>query len=393
MHATTHAKVHAKVHAIIRASMPVRGAVLVLVALLGAMVLGTAPALAQSELGPPAPDAIVSPAQRGAPAPQVPDVAAPPPATVRSLNPLEVLDIAGDSIASRRAQTFDAGLVPVPPGAATSGGGSQRSGLSTALNILVLLTIVSLAPSIMLMTTCFLRILVVLGLLRQALGVQGVPPPQVITALSLFMTLLVMSPTLDRINAEAIQPYRDGQITDYDQLWSATKQPVRDFMFAQIEASGNWSSLYMVLEYRGVDVSRPEVLTREHVDMVSLVPAYMLSELKVAFLMGFKLYLPFLVIDMVISMMLIAMSMMMLPPVLVSLPFKLLLFVLVDGWALVVGGLLVSFQQPHQMAEVAMALPDLVHGGMQGAMHAGGGAAWCALTEWAGAVRSGGAVG
>jgi flagellar biosynthetic protein FliP len=121
---------------------------------------------------------------------------------------------------------------------------------------------------------------------------------------------------------------------------------VRDFMFDQIEATGNWSSLYMILEHRGVDASRPENLTRADVDMVSLVPAFMLSELKTAFLMGFRVYLPFLVIDMVISTMLISMSMMMLPPVLISLPFKLLLFVLVDGWALVVGSLLHSFVQP-----------------------------------------------
>jgi flagellar biosynthetic protein FliP len=159
------------------------------------------------------------------------------------------------------------------------------------------------------------------------------------------MTLLVMSPTLDRINTEAIVPYRQGQITDYDQLWNKAKQPLRDFMFNQIEATGNWSSLYMILEYRGVDTSEPEKLSRADVDMVSLVPAYMLSELKTAFLMGFRIYLPFLVIDMVISTMLIAMSMMMLPPVLISLPFKLLLFVLVDGWTLVIGGLMHSFAQ------------------------------------------------
>ncbi len=133
---------------------------------------------------------------------------------------------------------------------------------------------------------------------------------------------------------------------DYDALWDRAKQPIRDFMFDQIEANGNWSSLYMVMERRGIDTTEPEKLTRADADMVTLVPAFMLSELKTAFLMGFKIYLPFLVIDMVISTMLISMGMMMLPPVLVSLPFKLLLFVLVDGWALVVGGLMSSFVQP-----------------------------------------------
>jgi flagellar biosynthesis protein FliP len=254
------------------------------------------------------------------------------------LNPLEVLDVAG--------------------GALSRGGGEQtpRGGLSTAVNILVVLTVVSLAPSIMLMCTSFVRILVVLGLLRQALGTQSIPPPQVLTALAMFMTLLVMTPTLQRINTEAIVPYREGQVQSYDDLWQRGSQPMRDFMFAQIDATGNWSSVYMLLEYRGVDVSEPAKLTRADVDMVTLVPAYMLSELKTAFLMGFRIYLPFLVIDMVISTMLISMSMMMLPPVLISLPFKLLLFVLVDGWALVVGGLMHSFAQPVPVVETAMLL-------------------------------------
>jgi flagellar biosynthetic protein FliP len=268
------------------------------------------------------------------------------------LNPLEVLDVAGSTLPASQGRN-----------------GSQRSGLSTAVNILVVLTIVSLAPSIMLMCTSFVRILVVLGLLRQAMGTQSIPPPQVITALAMFMTLLVMTPTLDRINKEAIVPYRQGQVQSYDELWEKGSQPVRDFMFAQIDATGNWSSVYMLLEYRGVDVSDPSKLTRADVDMVTLVPAYMLSELKTAFLMGFRIYLPFLVIDMVISTMLISMSMMMLPPVLISLPFKLLLFVLVDGWALVVGGLMHSFAQPGA-TETAMLL-NIDPGAMQTLLAAG----------------------
>lgn len=247
----------------------------------------------------------------------------------QDLNPLEILAGAASALPDNQRD-----------GTSTT---EKRGGLSTALNILVVLTVVSLAPSIILMCTCFVRILVVLGLLKQAMGTASVPPPQVLTALSMFMTLLVMSPTLKRINDEAIVPYRAGEVASYDELWAKSKAPVRDFMFDQIEATGNWGSVYTVLDYRGVDVSRPEVLTRADVDMVTLVPAFMLSELKTAFLMGFKVYLPFLVIDMVVSTMLISMSMMMLPPVLISLPFKLLLFVLVDGWALVVGGLMRSF--------------------------------------------------
>ncbi|MEL6497491.1 MAG: flagellar type III secretion system pore protein FliP [Planctomycetota bacterium] len=220
---------------------------------------------------------------------------------------------------------------------------TDQGGLSAALNVMILLSVLTLAPSIMLMTTSFVRILIVLGLLRQALGTQGLPPPQVLTGLALFMTLLIMAPTFERVYDEAVVPYNNGEIRDYDTLWVNARQPIRDFMFDQIEATGNWSSLYMVLNYRGVDTSDPQSLTRADVDMVTLVPAFMLSELKTAFLMGFRVYLPFLVIDMVIAALLISMSMMMLPPVLISLPFKLLLFVLVDGWQLVTGGLLASF--------------------------------------------------
>jgi flagellar biosynthetic protein FliP len=250
------------------------------------------------------------------------------------LNPLSVLNSAGDMVTTGRDNE---------PIEESSGRERQGGGLSTALNIVILLTVISLVPSIMLMTTCFVRMVVVLSLLKQALGTQQLPPSQVILGLSLFMTLLVMTPTINRIHTEAIVPYQQGEIRDYDTLWEKARQPLRDFMFDQIERTGNWSSLYMVLNYRGIDTSRPEELTREDVDMVSLIPAYMLSELKVAFLMGFRIYLPFLVIDMVIASLLISMSMMMLPPVLISLPFKLLLFVLVDGWQLVVGSLLTSF--------------------------------------------------
>lgn len=299
---------------------------------------------AQAQVGPPSPDA--------APAAAAPEVFTPKEAS--ALNPLSMLDSAASALPGRN-------------GSGGSSSGDQKGGLSTAINILVVLTVIGLVPSIMLMCTCFVRILIVLGLLRQALGTQSIPPPQVITALALFMTMLVMSPTISRINNEAIEPFRAGEVRDYDDLWNRAKQPVRDFMFAQIEATGNWSSLYMILNQRGVDTSTPETLKRSDVDMVTLIPAYMLSELKVAFLMGFKVYLPFLVIDMVISTMLISMSMMMVPPVMVSLPFKLLLFVLVDGWTLVVGGLMASFAQP--VPEVAAITTQLLSGDMY-AIHA-----------------------
>lgn len=248
-------------------------------------------------------------------------------------------------------------------GAALPGSdGAPSKGLSTALNVMLVLTVITLAPSIVLMCTSFLRIIVVLGLLKQAIGTQQLPPAQVITGLALVMTLLVMAPVIDRINREAVGPYQRGEITNYDQLWGKARQPLRDFMFDQLDATGNHTSLLMILNTRGIDTSKPERLTRESVDMISLVPAFVLSELKVAFLMGFKVYLPFLVIDMVISSLLISMSMMMLPPVLISLPFKLLLFVLVDGWQLVVGSLMASFAHlppPPPPASMTAAFPML----------------------------------
>lgn len=257
----------------------------------------------------------------------------PAPTNLDITNPISILDNAG------KALPFNG--VTGPAGAA-SDANRPAGGLSTSLSILILLTVLSIAPALLVMCTSFTRIVVVLSLLRQAIGTQSLPPGQVIVGLSVFMTLLVMAPTFERVHREAIAPLQANQI---DQLtaWSNAKQPLRDFMFDQLEHSGNWSDLYMILNYRKIDTSDPSKLTRADVDMLSLIPAFILSELKVAFLIGFRLYLPFLIIDMVVSSVLISMGMLMLPPVLVSLPFKLLMFVLVDGWALVAGNLLNSF--------------------------------------------------
>ncbi|GJM19096.1 MAG: flagellar biosynthetic protein FliP [Phycisphaeraceae bacterium] len=284
--------------------------------LVGAVTFAWAASPSLAQVGPQRPDRAVEAATPLANQFQAPT----------SLNPMTMLRDAGNAL----------------PGGASSDGGDS-GGLSVGINIMLLLTVVALVPSIMLMTTCFVRIIIVLSLLRQAMGTQSLPPTQVITGLALFMTALVMQPTMDRVWNEAVVPYQNGEIRDYETLWDAGVQPMRDFMFDQIEATDNWSSLYMILNYKGVDTSEPENLTRADVKTTELVPAYMLSELKVSFLMGFRVYLPFLVIDMVIASLLISMSMMMLPPVLISLPFKLMLFVLVDGWTLVVGSLLESF--------------------------------------------------
>ena len=221
----------------------------------------------------------------------------------------------------------------------------RRGAFSTTLSILMLLTVLTLAPSVLILCTSFTRIVVVLALLRQAIGTQTLPPSQVIIGLSLFLTLLVMAPTLNEIHQKAVIPLMNEEINEME-AWEIGKQPIRRFMFDQIDYAGNWNDVYLMLEYRGVDTSDPSKLTEDDVDMLTLVPAFILSELKIAFLMGFRLYLPFLVIDMVISSVLISMGMLMLPPVLISLPFKLLLFVLVDGWRLVTGNLLSSFAVP-----------------------------------------------
>jgi flagellar biosynthetic protein FliP len=257
------------------------------------------------------------------------------PADLVDLNPIALLEEAGEALPGYDGQ------------------------LSTSLNILLLLTVLSLAPALLILCTCFTRIVIVMALLRQALGTQGLPPSQIMVGLSLFITFAVMAPTAQRVYDEGIRPYADGEITDYQDAWTRAKQPLRDFMFAQLEATGNWSGLYMMLNYRGIDTSDPGALQRADVDLLSLIPAYVLSELKVAFLFGFRIYLPFLVIDMVIASMLISMGMLMLPPVLISLPFKLLLFVLVDGWQLIVGSLMTSIAQP----EVATAATGMLTGG------------------------------
>ncbi|MEM6853558.1 MAG: flagellar type III secretion system pore protein FliP [Planctomycetota bacterium] len=304
-----------------------------LVALMYALaMLGTAAWGQDSAGGVPAPGADAGDAA----------VSGPQGTALDPFNPISILENAD------RALPLNSGTDSNPSatnGVGGSSGGSVDGGLSASLSIILLLTVLSLAPAILVMCTSFTRIIVVLALLRQAVGTQSLPPSQVLVGLSLFMTVLIMMPTFERINNEALQPLQAGQI-DQIEAWERTKQPLRDFMFDQIDYADNWDTVYMFMEYRGQDTSNPAELRRKDVDMITLVPSFILSELEVAFLMGFRLYLPFLVIDMVISSVLISMGMMMLPPIFISLPFKLLLFVLVDGWRLVAGGLLNSFAVP-----------------------------------------------
>ncbi|MEK6797722.1 MAG: flagellar type III secretion system pore protein FliP [Planctomycetota bacterium] len=220
---------------------------------------------------------------------------------------------------------------------------TDAKGVSASLQILVLLTVLTLIPSILVMMTSFPRVIVVLALLRQAIGAPQLPPGQVLLALSLFITVLVMSPTWHKVQAEAITPYFNNQLGQTRAI-EITASHLKDFMYRQIEQAGNHEDVYLFLEYaENREIASEEKLDIETVPMTVMIPAFMLSELKTAFVMGFRIYLPFLVIDMVIATILLSMGMMMLPPVLISLPFKLLLFVLADGWRLVVETLLYSF--------------------------------------------------
>jgi len=206
--------------------------------------------------------------------------------------------------------------------------------VSTTLQLLFLLTILSLAPAILVMVTSFTRIIVVLGLLRQALGTQQMPPNQVLVGLALFLTFFVMAPTYNEVNQRALQPYLQKTLS-HEQAFEQGVVPVREFMLKQTREKdlGLFVHLSKIPAPRGPD----DVPT--HV----LIPAFMISELKTAFQIGFVIFIPFLIIDMVIASALMSMGMLMLPPIFISLPFKIILFVLADGWFLVVGSLVRSF--------------------------------------------------
>ena len=226
-------------------------------------------------------------------------------------------------------------VVPLPKISLEVGKATKPEDVSVTLQILFLMTILSLAPAILILTTAFTRIVVVLHFLRQAMGTQQVPPAQVLIGLAMFLTFFVMAPTWSRVNQEAIQPYMNNTIT-LEQAYDRGVVPMREFMLRQTREED------LALFVRLASVDKPQ--SREDVPLHALIPAYAISELRIGFQIGFLLFIPFLVIDMVISSILLSMGMMMLPPVLISLPFKILLFVLVDGWHLVIQSLLESFR-------------------------------------------------
>ena len=215
-----------------------------------------------------------------------------------------------------------------------SGGAPEPAKVSVLLEILFLLTVLSVAPAIMLTVTSFTRIIIVFSFLRQAMGVQQLPPTQILASLAIFMTVVIMFPVGKQINDQALQPYLNEQI-DYKVALDRAQAPLRAFMFKHTREK-DLSVFYAITQ-----MELPK--NKEEVPTMLLAAAYVISELKTAFTIGFLIYIPFLVLDMVISSVLLAMGMMMLPPMMVSMPFKLLLFVMVDGWNLLVGSLVNSF--------------------------------------------------
>lgn len=229
------------------------------------------------------------------------------------------------------------GLVPTWTGWGRS---ENPADVATTLEVVLFLTVISLAPTLLVMTTSFTRFIIVLSFVRRALATQDLPPTQILTGLALILTFLVMAPAFGEIKDQAVVPYLNGEITQKTALERGI-EPLRKFMFSQVRRK----DLKLCLDLAGgaAPAADPGALRRADVPTTVLVPAFVLSELRRAFIMGFALFLPFLVIDLVVSSTLISLGMYMLPPVVVSLPFKLLLFVLVDGWHLLVGSLVQSF--------------------------------------------------
>ena len=224
---------------------------------------------------------------------------------------------------------------PLPSVNVEVGTANGPQDVASTLQVMALLTILTIAPGILIMTTSFVRIVVVIGFLRNALSTQNVPPNQVVLGLAMFMTFYIMSPYWSQANDEGIQPYLNGQISQEEAL-TKTVAPIREFMFRQTRESD------LALFVNLADAERPE--TQDDVSTFVLIPAFMISELKTGFQIGFMIYVPFIVIDMIVATTLMSMGMMMLPPVMISLPFKILLFVMIDGWHLLINSIIVSFR-------------------------------------------------
>lgn len=214
------------------------------------------------------------------------------------------------------------------------GGAKGGDEVSTSLQLMALLTVLSIAPALLILTTAFSRIVIILSLLRTAMGTQNIPPNQVVIGLSLFLTFFVMSPTYEAVNKDAVMPLMAKKIS-FEQAVDRAEKPVKAFMLKNTYKK----DLQLFLEYKG---EQPK--TRDQVSLVSLIPAFIISELKTAFVVGFYMFIPFLIIDLIVASVLMSMGMMMMPPVVVSLPAKILVFVLADGWSVVVSAVLSGYR-------------------------------------------------
>jgi flagellar biosynthetic protein FliP len=224
--------------------------------------------------------------------------------------------------------------LPFPKIGIDIGTAQSPQDVSVTLQILLLMTVLALAPSIMIMTTSYLRIIIVFHFLKNALGTQQMPPSQLLAGLALFITFFIMAPTWKQVNDDALKPLMDGKIS-IDSAYSKGIEPIREFMFRNVRDED--LELFIGL----ADMEKPA--TRSELPTYIVIPAFALSEMRAGFIIGFFLFIPFIMVDMIISSILMSMGMMMLPPMLVSLPFKILLFVLVDGWNLIVGSVVRSF--------------------------------------------------
>ena len=224
--------------------------------------------------------------------------------------------------------------VPIPSIRVAIGESEEPDDLAVTLKILFLITILSIAPTILIMVTSFTRMVVVFSFLRQAMGTQQMPPNQVIVSLALFLTFFVMTPVWKEINQSALQPFLAKELS-YEAALDRAGEPLKEFMMKQTREKD------LALLMKVAQTQKPQSIA--DVELLTLIPAFVMSELRMAFQIGFLVYVPFLILDMVVACVLLSMGMMMLPPIMISLPFKLLLFVLVDGWYLIVGSLIKSF--------------------------------------------------
>ncbi len=236
---------------------------------------------------------------------------------------------AADSFAQQKPTTIPFPKINLDIGTAQNG-----NDVSVTLQILLLMTVLSLAPSIIIMTTAYLRIIIVFHFVKTALGTQQMPPSQLLAGIALFITFFIMAPTWNKVNDQALKPLMANQI-NVEQAYDKGIEPIRQFMFKQTRDED--LELFISLSNQARPANRSEVST------LVLIPSFVLSELRAGFIMGFFLFIPFIMVDMIVSSILMSMGMMMMPPMMISLPFKILLFILVDGWNLIIGSLVRSF--------------------------------------------------